>query len=183
MGRAVGVTCGWGVVMWGVLVVRCILLETCTSEGGAAPGALTTAAARGPIIAKAWTYGCCLTAVVTSHWRTGLEKKYGNWVAVINIGIKNITIRAARILSSVVSGQALTTICPLSDLHQKWKQDVVLITNLHAKPTRLFSHFLFTLTPQSPPSFLPPSRSTRCCETPFCHGWDVFLLQKRWLVW
>ncbi len=64
-----------------LLVVRQVMLQTCTSEGGAAPGPLTTAATSGPIGAKAWTRGCCFTAVVTSHrctWLVG--RKDGNKV-------------------------------------------------------------------------------------------------------
>lgn len=65
--------------MWVLLVVGQVMLQTCTGEGGAAPGPLTTAATGGPIGAKAWTHGCCLTAVVSSHRCTGLfGRKDGN---------------------------------------------------------------------------------------------------------
>ena len=142
MGCAVGVACvrGWRVVMWVLLVVvRYIMLQTCTSKGGAAPGPLPTAATGCPTGAEAWTHGCCLTAVVTSHCCTGLEET--KWM---ERGRRTETLRGVQwwILvhqeyychnckhAQLCSGQALTTNCLLTDLHRKRKQDVVLIWNL-----------------------------------------------------
>lgn len=73
--RAVGVTrvCGLMVVMWVLLMAGQVVRQACMGEGRTTPGPLTTTATSGPIGAKAWTHGCCLTAVVPSHCYTGLE--------------------------------------------------------------------------------------------------------------
>lgn len=61
------------------LVVGQVMLQTRTGEGRATPCNLSTTATSGPIGANAWTHGCCLTAVVTSHRYTGLMgRKEGN---------------------------------------------------------------------------------------------------------
>lgn len=64
---------GLRVVLRMLLLVRYIMLQTCTGERRPAPGPLTTTATSGPIGAKTWTHGCWLTAVETSHCCTGLE--------------------------------------------------------------------------------------------------------------
>lgn len=64
---------GLRVVLRMLLLVRYIMLQTCTGERRPAPGPLTTTATTGPIGAKTWTHGCWLTAVETSHCCTGLE--------------------------------------------------------------------------------------------------------------
>lgn len=61
--------------MWVLLVVGYIMLQVCTGEGGTTPGTLTTTATSGPTGAKAGAHTCCLTAVVTSHCCTGLERR------------------------------------------------------------------------------------------------------------
>lgn len=64
-----------------MLLVGQVMLQTSTGEGGADPSPLTTTATSSPVGAKAWTHGCWLTGVVTSHCCTGLVgRKDGNKV-------------------------------------------------------------------------------------------------------
>lgn len=87
---------------------------------------------------------------------------------MMNIGIQNITIKNA--------GEQWLPNCSLTDLYQKKSRMWCRSKDFMPK------HQDCSLTFFSRNSLLPPP-NTRCCETSYCHGRDVFLLEKRWLVW